>query len=137
MDILLNMTSAQAAALQTGLLIALMMALKLYVGSRRRTLKILSGDVTNAEFGRATRVQLNAVEDVPVLVAGIVALAFLGMPAWYIHMAGFVLLVSRIAHAVGLSGSSGFSWGRLFGTFGTLLVYIAVAGALLFHAFAF
>ena len=135
MDIFLNMTSAQAAALQVGLLIVLMLGLKLYVGNRRAKLKVPSGDVTNAEFGRATRVQLHAVEDVPVLMIGIAALAALGMSAWYIHLVGFVLLVSRTAHAVGLAGSSGFSIGRLIGTFGTLLVYLGVAGPLIFHAF--
>jgi uncharacterized membrane protein YecN with MAPEG domain len=96
---------------------------------------VLSGDVSHPEFGRATRVQLNAVEDVPVLMVGIGALAAIGMPAWYIHAAGFLLLVSRITHAVGLAGNSGFSLGRLLGTAGTLLTYLAVAGALLVHAF--
>jgi uncharacterized membrane protein YecN with MAPEG domain len=94
-----------------------------------------SGEVTHPEFGRATRVQLNAVEDVPVLMVGIGALATLGMPAWYIHMTGLVLLVSRIVHAFGLASSSGMSAGRIVGTVGTLLVYLAVAGALLIHAF--
>jgi len=135
MDIFFNMSSAQAAALNIGLLIVLMLGLKLYVGNRRAKHKVPSGEVTHPEFGRATRVQLNAVEDVPVLMVGIVALAMLGMPAWYIHMAGVVLLLSRIAHAFGLASSSGFSPGRLIGTFGTLLVYLAVAGALLVHAF--
>ena len=111
MDILLNMSSAQAAALQIGLLILLMLGLKLYVGNRRAKFKVPSGD-THPEFGRATRVQLNAVEDVPVLMIGIAALAALGMSAWYIHLAGFVLLVARIAHAAGLASSSGFSAGR-------------------------
>ena len=135
MDIFMNMSPAEAAALQIGLLIVLMLALKLYVGGRRRALKVPSGDTSNPDFGRASRVQLNAVEDVPVLMIGIVALALLGMPAWYIHMTGLVLLVSRIGHAAGLAGNSGFSWGRLFGTIGTYLVYLAVAGALLVHAF--
>jgi len=135
MDILTSMSPVQAAALQIGLLIVLMMVLKVYVGARRRALKVPSGDTSNPDFGRASRVQLNAVEDVPVLMIGIGALAALGMPAWYIHMAGFVLLVSRVVHAVGLSGNSGFSWGRLFGTIGTYLVYLAIAGALLVHAF--
>jgi uncharacterized membrane protein YecN with MAPEG domain len=125
MDIFLNMTSAQAAALQVGLLIVFMMGLKFYVGNRRYRLKVPPGDVTNVEFGRATRVQLNAVEDVPVL----------GMPAWYIHLAGVILLFSRIGHAFGLSGSGGFSLGRAVGTLGTVVVYIAVAGALIVHAF--
>ena len=135
MDVLFNMSSVQAAALDIGLLILLMLGLKIYVGNRRAKHKVPSGDVTHPEFSRATRVQLNAVEDVPVLMAGIVGLALLGMPAWYIHMAGWVLVVSRILHAFGLASSSGVSIGRFAGTIGTLLVYLAVAGALLFHAF--
>lgn len=134
MDILTAMTSAQAAALNIGLLIVLMLGIKMYVGNRRGVLKIPSGETT-PEFSRITRVQLNAVEDVPVLMAGILGLALLGMPAWYIHMTGLVLLVSRILHATGLAGSGGFSFGRLAGTIGTMLVYLAVAGALLVHAF--
>jgi uncharacterized membrane protein YecN with MAPEG domain len=134
MDFLTAMSPVQAAALNIGLLVILMLGLKLYVGGRRGKLKLPSGQ-TNEEFDRAVRIQMNAVEDVPVLMVGIGALAALGMPAWYIHMSGLVLLVSRIAHAVGLAGSSGFSLGRAAGTMGTMLVYLAVAGALLVHAF--
>ena len=135
MDILTNMSSVQAAALWVGLLILMMMGIKVWVSGRRRTLKVPSGDVSNVEFGRATRVQLNAVEDVSVLLAGIVGLAMLAMPAWYIHMVGALLLVARVLHATGLSSSSGFSWGRLIGTAGTMIVYLIVAGALIVHAF--
>ena len=135
MDVLATMSSVQAAALWVGLIIVLMMLIKLWVGGQRRALKVPSGDVTNAEFGRATRVQLNAVEDVSVLLAGIAGLGMLGMPAWYIHAVGALLLVARVLHAAGLSSSSGFSWGRLIGTFGTLIVYLFVAGALIVHAF--
>lgn len=134
MDILTTMTSAQAAALNIGLLTIVMLGIKLYVGNRRGVLKIPSGETT-PEFSRITRVQLNAVEDVPVLMAGILGLALLGMPAWYIHMAGMILVVSRILHAIGLASSGGFSFGRLVGTIGTMSVYLAVAGALLVHAF--
>lgn len=134
MDIFLNMTSTHAAALYVGLLVLLMLGLKFYVGARRGALKIPSGETT-PEFSHATRVQLNAVEDVPVLLAGILGLALLGMPAWYIHAVGLTLVVSRLLHAVGLASSSGFSAGRLIGTLGTMIVYFAVAGALLVHAF--
>jgi len=134
MDFLTGMSPVQAAALNVGLLILVMLGLKLYVGGQRGKLKLPSGQ-TNDEFNRAMRVQMNAVEDVPPLMAGLVALGVLGMPAWYIHMAGLVLVVSRVLHAVGLAGSSGFSLGRAVGTMGTMLVYLAVAGALLVHAF--
>ena len=134
MDFLTGMSPVHAAAMNIGLLIVLMLGLKLYVAGRRGKLKLPSGE-TNPEFDRAMRVQMNAVEDVPALMVGIGALAMLSMPTWYIHMVGLVLLLSRVLHAVGLAGSSGFSIGRAAGTTGTLLVYLAVAGALLVHAF--
>jgi uncharacterized protein len=134
MDLFLGMSPAAAAAFNIALLIGMMMTLKGYVGMRRQVLKVASGD-SHPEFNRAVRVQLNAVEDVPMLMVGIVALAVLGMPAWYIHMAGLTLLVSRALHATGLAGSGGFSWGRMIGTLGTYVVALAVMGALLVHAF--
>jgi uncharacterized membrane protein YecN with MAPEG domain len=134
MDIFLNMTSAQAAALHIGLLLILMLGLKLYVGGRRGRLKVASGD-THPDFNRAVRVQMNAVEDVPALMIGIGALALIAMPSWYIHAVGLLLLVSRIVHAFGLAGSGGFSWGRFLGTLGTMVSYLAIAGPLLVHAF--
>lgn len=134
MDILTNMTPVHAAAFYIGLLVLVMLGLKFYVGGRRGALKVPSGETT-PEFSRATRVQLNAVEDVPILAVGIAGLALLNMPAWYIHMVGAVLVVSRILHATGLASSGGFSIGRLIGTIGSMLVYLAIAGALIVHAF--
>ena len=134
MDILTNMTPVHAAAFYIGLLVLVMLGLKFYVGNRRGALKVPSGETT-PEFSRVTRVQLNAVEDVPILAVGILGLALLNMPSWYIHMVGATLVISRILHATGLASSSGFSLGRLVGTIGSMLVYLAVAGALLVHAF--
>lgn len=135
MDIFFNMSAVQAAALYVGLLVAVMLGLKIYVGLWRGKLQIPSGETT-PEFSRVSRVQLNAVEDVPALMAGIIALALLGMPVWYIHAVGLALVVARVLHAVGLASSSGFSLGRVIGAVGTVVVYFAVAGALLVHAFA-
>jgi uncharacterized membrane protein YecN with MAPEG domain len=134
MDFLTTMTPVQAAAMNIGLLTLLMMALKMYVGGRRGKLKLPSGQ-TNDEFNLAQRVQMNAVEDVPVLMVGIGALAALGMSAWYIHMVGLGLLVARIMHATGLARSNGITIGRLVGTIGTMLAYLAIAAPLLVHAF--
>ena len=134
MDILTNMTPVHAAAFYVGLLVLVMLGLTFYVGGQRGVQKVTSGETT-PEFSRVTRVQLNAVEDVPILAVGIVGLALLSMPAWYIHLVGAVLVVSRILHATGLASTGGFSLGRLIGTLGTMLVYLAVAGALLVHAF--
>ncbi len=134
MDIFTSMAPLHAAALYVGLLAFVMMGLKFYVGYRRGVLKVPSGETT-PEFGRVTRVQLNAVEDVPILAVGIIGLGLLGMPAWYIHAVGALLVISRVLHATGLASSGGTSFGRLVGTLGTMLVYVAVAGALVVHAF--
>lgn len=135
MDFLTAMSPAQAAAMNIGLLVLLMLGLKMFVGARRGQMKVPSGETT-PEFSRVTRIQLNAVEDVPVLMAGLAGLALIGMPAWYIHMCGLVLLFARLMHAFGLAQSNGFSIGRLVGTLGTMLTYLAVAGALIVHAFS-
>ena len=94
MDFLTGMSPVQAAALNIGLLIVLMLGLKLYVGGRRGKLKLPSGQ-TNADFDRAVRVQMNAVEDVPALMVGIGALGIDGYVGF-----GFGVLLFVIGIAI-------------------------------------
>lgn len=135
MEIFTAMSPLQAAGLYIGLLTFLLAGLKVYVGVMRGKLRVRSGDMSDPAFARAARVQLNAVEDVPVLLIGLLALAFLQMPVWYIHMTGGVLLVARLAHAFALARADGLSVGRIGGTAATELVFLAVGGALVFQAF--
>lgn len=135
MDILTAMTPVHAAALYVGLMVLLMLGLKLYVGNRRAKYKVASGDNSNPDFSRAQRVQMNTVEDAPVLIAGLLALALVGIPALYIHILGAALFVSRLLHALGLAGLGGFGFGRMAGTLGTLLVFLAMGAMLIVHAF--
>ena len=135
MDVFTNMSALQAASLYISLMLAVLLGLKLYVGGRRGALKVPSGDVSNPDFARAQRVQQNAVEDVPVLLIALLSLGLLSAPLWLIHASGATLLASRLAHAFGLASSSGFSLGRMFGTFGTLIVYLTLVIALLLCAF--
>ena len=117
-----------------GLLILLMLGLKLYVGAQRGKLKLPSGE-TNPEFNRVTRVQLNAVEDVPVLMVGIAASPCSACPPGTSTCAASCCWSRVSCTPTGLAGSSGFSIGRAVGTMGTMLVFLAIAGALLVHAF--
>jgi uncharacterized membrane protein YecN with MAPEG domain len=48
---------------------------------------------------------------------------------------GAVLVLAGSVHAFGLASSSSFSLGRVIGTLGTLIAYLAIGGALLVHAF--
>lgn len=135
MNLFSDMTALQVASFYIALLLLILLGLKMYVGSRRGALKVVPGDVSNPDFARALRVQHNAVEDVPGLLVAILVLGLLSAPVWLIHTTGGVLVLSRIAHAVGLASSSGFSPGRMIGTMGTLLVYLTLIVTLLLCAF--
>lgn len=128
------MTPIEAAGLWAGLHVLLMLFLKLRAGATRARTKVNFGDGGNEDMQRALRVQGNAVEDVPIALIGIGALAYMAAPIMLIHGLGGVLLVSRVLHALGLGGSSGFSIGRFAGTIGSLVVLLATGGACLYFA---
>lgn len=128
------MTAFAAATLYIGLFGLLMIALKMNVGRVRTSEKVGFGDGANEAMQRAIRVQGNAVEDVPVVLLGLLGLAALAAPVVLIHALGGSFLVGRILHAVGLGGSSGSSFGRLVGTLVSLIVMLVTAGACIFFA---
>lgn len=125
---------ARAAALWAALHLILLLVLSLLVTRQRRKHKVLIGDGGVAELALAQRAFGNATEYVPPAMAALAVMAAVAMPPLAIHIAGFVLFASRIAHAVGLSRSEGLSMGRAAGMLGTWITYIFMAVALLFYA---
>lgn len=130
------MTSMQAATLYAGLFCLLMLILKANVGRVRTKHKVGFGDGGSQPLQRSLRVQGNAVEDVPVVLFGLLGLGALAAPVLLIHGLGASFLVGRILHAVGLGGSSGSSFGRSVGTLITALVMLATAIACIWYAVA-
>lgn len=130
------MTSMAIATLYVGLFGLLMLALKFRVGQKRTQEKVGFGDGGNEAMQRAIRVQGNAVEDVPLVVLGLVVLGAMAAPGWLIHVLGATFFVGRVLHAVGLGGSSGGSFGRAAGTLLTALMQLATAGACIWFAVA-
>ncbi len=130
------MTSMQAAVLYAGLFCLLMLILKGNVGRVRTKHKVGFGDGGNEEMQRSLRVQGNAVEDVPVVLLGLIGLGALSAPVLLIHGLGASFLVGRVLHAIGLGGSSGGSPGRMFGTLITLVVMLVTTGACIWYALA-
>tara|TARA_R110002020_G_scaffold83397_1_gene206936 strand:+ start:329120 stop:329512 length:393 start_codon:yes stop_codon:yes gene_type:complete len=128
------MTAFAAATLYIGLFCLLMLALKMNVGRVRTSEKVGFGDGANEALQRAIRVQGNAVEDVPVVLLGLLGLAALAAPTILIHALGASFLLGRVLHAVGLGGSSGSSFGRLVGTLISLIVLLVTAGACIWFA---
>lgn len=123
------MSSIAAATLYAGLFGLFMLVLKINVGRVRTAEKIAFGDGDNEALQRAVRVQGNAVEDVPLVLIGLISLGLLDAPVLLIHGLGASFLAGRVLHAIGLGGSSGTSFGRAAGTALSALVMIITAGA--------
>jgi len=98
------MTQFEIAALYIGLNVFLFVALKLNAGRVRTGEKVDFGQGDSDRMARAMRVQGNAVEDTPITLLGILALAALAAPGTLIHALGATLTVSRVLHAIGLGG---------------------------------
>ena len=129
-----DMTSAQAAALWSGLLLLLLVILSARVVMARQKHRVVLGDGGNPDLVLAGRVFGNAVEYIPVGIAALAILVLLGLPAYAIQGVGGLLFLGRVLHATGLTAGKPTP-GRLIGMILTYLALIAAAAMLLVHAF--
>lgn len=128
------MTQIEAAGLITGLFVLMFAVLKGNVGRVRVKTKTDLGDGGNDAMVRAIRAQGNAVEDVPIFLIGLWALAFLQAPTALVLGFGVFFLIARILHALGLGGMSGMGFGRLVGTIMSVFGTFAMAGCVIYFA---
>ena len=124
-------TIPSVTAIYSGFLGLLLLALSYRVTRHRQRAKIGIGDGGDPDLARAIRAHANFVEYVPLALLLLLACELAGGPPWLLHGAGAVLLASRALHAQGLSGASGLSPGRFYGTLGTWIVLLALALAAL------
>jgi len=126
--------AAHAAALWAGLSLVLLLVLSVRVVRLRRKHAVALGHGDTPELERAVRAFGNATEYIPSALVALAVLALAGAPAALAHVIGLLLLAGRVAHAWGLSRSSGASPARALGVLATWLAYIAAAVALIFYA---
>lgn len=124
-------TSLYAAACA---LLILLLAIRVVQARFRHRVGI--GDAGHADLALRVRVHANAVEYVPLALLLILMLELGGASTIWIHALGGTLLLARIAHAIGLSTSSGTSPGRFFGTLLTWAVVLVSSAMLLFAVLA-
>jgi len=130
------MTGYEIIALYTGLMVLLFVVLKLNAGRVRAATKVDFGEGGDERMIRAMRAQGNAVEDAPMIMLGLFALAALGAGDMMLHILGGGFVVARVLHALGLGGAKGFGVGRLIGTLGTMIIGLVTAGACIWLALA-
>ena len=113
--------------LYAGLCTILVVILGLRVVLYRFGHKIGIGDGGDMVLQRRVRVHANAIENLPLALLLLGGMELNGYPAPLIHGFGATLFLSRMAHAWGLSHSSGTSKGRFLGTLFTWLLMLAMA----------
>ncbi len=114
--------------LYAGLCALLVLVLAVRVAHWRFTHKIGLGDGGDRELLKRVRTHGNAVEYLPLCLILLGGMELNGYPPSLIHGFGIALLLSRLAHAWGLSRSSGTSAGRLAGMAVTWSLMLAMAG---------
>jgi uncharacterized protein len=121
------MTTPKITLLFAALHVLLMIVLLARVVRRRRELKVGIGDGGDELLARRIRVHANFIENVPIALTLMALLELSGLAAPWLWSLGGVLLIARVLHSIGLSGSSGKSFGRLWGTVLTWVVLAAMA----------
>jgi uncharacterized membrane protein YecN with MAPEG domain len=113
----------------TALYVALATLLVLILGVRvslgRRRAKVGIGDGGDHDLNKRIRVHANALENLPLALLLLLMLELSQVRPLWLHVFGCLLILGRIAHAVGLSQTSKVSPGRALGialTWGVMLV---------------
>ena len=91
-------------------------------------ISVLYGEPQNMELAERARVHQNFLEYVPMIVIVMGAVEINGGSDMVLYVAGDVLILARIAHAVGLKHDNMAHKGRLIGALGTMLVTVGLAG---------
>lgn len=107
--------------------VLLMLYLAYRVVGLRRAKRVGVGDGGDADLARAIRAHANFIEYVPLALLLLGLLELCAAPAMLVCIFGTVLLVGRVLHAIGLSRSSGTSFGRFWGTLLTWLCLLGMA----------
>ena len=129
------MTAFGAACFYAALLILGTIILQTRVILQRRGKRIGVGHGQDRDLQRAVRVHGNYAENVPFALAALILLGQTGAPVWPVHFVGVLMIVGRIAHAIGLTQSPGSSIGRVAGMVLTQAALLIGAIVLLMCAF--
>jgi len=116
-------------ALYAGILTIFALVLSFKAGSFRGKsgVSVLFGDPPNMELVEKVRAHQNFLEYVPMIVILMAVIELNGGSATFLHAIGSLLIVVRVAHAVGLKHDNMGHPGRLIGAGGTALITLVVS----------
>jgi uncharacterized membrane protein YecN with MAPEG domain len=121
------MTPPVITALYAALCAFIVLALAVRIMVMRFRMRTGIGDGGDSRLARAIRIHGNAIEYVPIALVLLLVAELDGARPALLHGCGIVLVVARIAHALGLVRSPGLSLGRGIGVAGTVGVITVLA----------
>ena len=121
--------SLPITALYAGIMMIFALALSFYAGSFRGIsgISVLFGEPANMELAERIRIHQNFLEYVPMAVILMGTIELNGGNTTFLHVFGVVLIISRIAHAIGLKHDNMGHPGRIIGAGGTALMSVVAA----------
>lgn len=128
------MTAMQAVALYAGINLLILGLLSLPIGLNRNKKKISLGDGGDSQMNALIRAHGNAAEWIPGALIGLTILAMTGTGTLVIHVLGLLFTLARASHAYAFLSGQATGPGRIFGAAMTLLIYVAMAGLLIWKA---
>lgn len=125
-------------ALYAGIFAIFALVLSFQAGSYRGKsgISILHGEPVNWPLALRVRRHQNFLEYVPIILILMGLIEINGGSATLLHSAGILLVVARVAHAVGLKHDNMRHAGRAIGAGGTALITLVLAGYALWIASA-
>ena len=116
-----------AVALYAGLNALVLVGLSVQTGRVRARTRISIGDGGHPRLIRVMRGHANAIETIPVVLLLLALIAWLGAPAWVLHLLGVALTVGRVFHGLHFAAADAPGWQRAAGAGLSALVMIVAA----------
>jgi uncharacterized membrane protein YecN with MAPEG domain len=107
---------------------ALVLSFKAGSARGKSGLSVLFGNPPNLQLAEHVRRHQNFLEYVPLFMITFGAIEVNGGSSMFLYIVGDLLVISRVAHAVGLKHNNMGHIGRLIGAGGTALLTLVTAG---------
>jgi uncharacterized membrane protein YecN with MAPEG domain len=101
------------------------------ISQRRLATKIGVGSGGDAELEQRVRAHGNLVESAPFALVLLYLIEQTGLSSTYIHVFGAAFVFARLAHAQGMSTTTGRSAGRFYGSLGTVILLFVMSALLI------
>lgn len=126
--------SIEIVGFYVGLNLLINLVLAYRVSGARVKTKIMTGTGEDEGLYNASRAHITNVEYTPIILIGLVMLHLLSGSIYVIHLAGALLTIGRILHAIGVSKTGQSSPPRLVGTLLTWIALLVAGLACLYYA---